>query len=80
MNEKTPKQKAEALRRARTVQQNESPEIKAAQKDLEENVQVEDFLYARRGYGGYIKTEEIQAIRETTEEIVARIEELRTTP
>lgn len=74
MNEK---EKAEAISRARKVQPNEGPEIKDSQKELEENLAEEARLYTARGYGGYINTGEIEAIRFTTEELCQTIERLR---
>jgi len=72
------KEKAEALRRARTVQPGEShSKIPGWQKELAENEAHEAELYAHRGYGGYIDTEQIEAIRATTQELVANIERER---
>lgn len=71
------KEKAKAVLRARSVQPNESSEIKSLQEIIEENEAHEAQLYAQRGYGGYINSEHIEAIRKATWEAVQKIEALR---
>jgi hypothetical protein len=72
------KKKAEAVRRASTLQRGEegSP-IESAIEIVKEQVAAEAELYAKRGYGGYIKTEHIKAIRATRDEAVEKVEKLR---
>lgn len=74
MNEK---EKAQAIDRALKIQPNESPEVKELQKGLQENIAEESRLYAARGYGGYISTGEIEAIRKTTQDYFEQIERIR---
>jgi len=69
--------KAEALRRARTLQPGEGSPIEGWQKIIEENEAHEAQLYAQRGYGGYINSEQLEAIRQTTQELVENIERER---
>lgn len=74
MNEK---QKAEALRRAREIQPGEGSEVKEFQTVIKETEAREAELYAGRGYGGYINTSHIEAIRKDREEAVTEIERIR---
>jgi len=64
------KNQAQALSRARKIQPDEGSEIKEAQAVIEENVKAEEELFTLRGYGGYIKTEHLQAIRATRDEAI----------
>jgi len=73
------KTKAEALSRARRIQPGESPSVKEDQKHLEETCQAIEALFTSRGYGGYIRTDHINTLRETQEEIVKSIETKRDT-
>ena len=68
MNEE--KTTAKALSRARQVQPNASHEVRKAQAQLEDEIEREEKLYAARGYGGYIDTQEIEDIRKTCDELV----------
>jgi hypothetical protein len=74
MNEK---EKAEAISRAARLQQGESEDIKELQEELKEACNEEAKLYTARGYGGYITTGEVQALRQAQEEFAERITELR---
>lgn len=74
MNEK---EKAEAISRAARLQQGESEEIKELQEQLKEACAEEAKLYTARGYGGYITTDEVQALREAQEEFAEQITKLR---
>lgn len=70
MNEK---EKTEIVSRARSIQQGESAEIGEIQKDLAEACTEEANLFTARGYGGYIHSGEIKALRETQIEAAQRI-------
>jgi len=72
------KTKAEAVRRAAQIQRGEEgSEIERTVAIVKEQVAFEDSLYAQRGYGGYIETEHLTAVRATRDEAVEKVEAFR---
>ena len=67
-------EKTKAERRTRALQcASKSGQDQEDVQTIKEQDAAEADLFARRGYGGYIKTETVEAIRATREEAVENI-------
>lgn len=73
MNEKATKEEAQTVPGTSGLQR-QAQGSSELQKVITECEQAEADLYARRGYGGYIKTEHLDAIRATKQEAKEKLQ------
>ena len=69
-------EKTKAVAGTGGLQRAESSEVKAHRQIIEECNQAEAQLYASRGYGGYIKTEHLDALRAARIEAQHKLKQL----